>query len=118
MGGAPIVVDDEIHEFNPKVFKKEDVVFDENCVFLISCQRDQSVHFDFADWLFDKGFFEQTYILHGDDLRAQDALLKCCEDSSIKTVLDVGCGIGHHARIFMEYGKDVTGIEGGMDVEY
>ncbi len=57
---------------------------------------------------------ESIYIVRGAPLRGQDALLKCCKDSRIKTVLDVGCGVGDHAKIFMHYGKIVTGIEAGF----
>ncbi|MBR3624480.1 MAG: class I SAM-dependent methyltransferase [Selenomonadaceae bacterium] len=56
---------------------------------------------------------EDIYILRGRPLRAQDALLKCCEDSSINTVLDVGYGFGLQSNIFKAYGKDVTGIDFG-----
>ena len=56
---------------------------------------------------------EQMYVLKGDPLRSQDALLRCCTDSSIKTVLDVGGGVGSHANIFAEYGKKVTLLEAG-----
>ena len=82
-----------------------------NYCFFISTEYDGIVNEDFRNYLWENGQKENVYVIKGDPLWAQDALLKCCEDSEIYTVLDIGCGRGNHSRIFAEYGKEVTGID-------
>ena len=37
--------------------------------------------------------------------------LKIFEENDIKSVLDVGCGTGHHAQLFSKYVKNVTAVD-------
>lgn len=115
MGGGiqnVIIVDDEISKFNKKVMSIDDlnnIELDDSYVVLYI-----SPYLTFADLLEKRGIpYENIYNIKGDSLTAQDALIKCCDDKSIDTVLDVGCGRGNHSRIFGEYGKKVTGIDVG-----
>lgn len=107
-----LIVDDEVSKFNKKVLSTDalnSIELDASYVALYS-----SPYLTFEDLLAERGVpCENIYNIKGDNLTAQDALIKCCEDKSIKTVLDVGCGRGNHSRIFGEYGKEVTGIDIG-----
>ena len=113
MGGYiqnAIIVDDEVSRFNKEVLDIKTLngmTLDASYVALYI-----SHYKDFADLLEERGVpFENIYNVKGDNLIAQDALIKCCEDKSTHTVLDVGCGRGNHSRIFGEYGKKVTGTD-------
>lgn len=100
-------------QYNNKVLSLKTLdtfALDDSYVALIISKVD-----DFAELLRGKGIpYENIFNVKGDLLTAQDALIKCGEDKSIQTVLDVGCGKGNHAGIFLGYGKRVTGIDAGF----
>ncbi len=104
------IIDDEISKYNNKVLEQralENFQLDKSYVALLLFNDTV-----FSEKLEDKGIpCENIYIIKGDPLRAQDALIKCGSDNSIRTVLDVGCGKGDHSNIFLEFGKQVTGID-------
>lgn len=108
-----IIVDDEVSQYNSEVLSSDalgNLQLDDSFVGLLISDYDT-----FAELLNKKGVpYENIFIMKGDPLTSQDALIKCGEDKSIKTVLDVGCGKGNHAGIFLEYGKTVTGIDVGF----
>lgn len=115
MGGGveTIIIDNEVSQYNPEVLSLDALngfYLDDSYIGLIISNDDTLV-----ELLNNKGVpYENIFVIKGNPLRAQDALIKCCENKSIKTVLDVGCGKGDHAGIFLEYGKTVTGIEAGF----
>ena len=49
---------------------------------------------------------------------ADEALFKLLSEYDFKTVLDVGCGEGLHARVFVEHGKDVLGVDYGESIYF
>jgi SAM-dependent methyltransferase len=44
---------------------------------------------------------------------ADEAIYKMLQDYSFQSVLDIGCGDGHHSSIFKANGKDVTSLDYG-----
>jgi SAM-dependent methyltransferase len=46
-----------------------------------------------------------------DQLKSREALEKLISAYDFRTVLDVGCGPGHHAALLRQAGKEVTGID-------
>ena len=107
------IVDDEVSRYNKSVLSIQDmetVCVNDTYVALLITNEDT-----FSDYLHRRGMpYENIYVIKGDLLTAQDALIKCGEDTSICTVLDVGCGKGSHSGVFLEYGKRVTGIDAGF----
>ncbi|MCI8462030.1 MAG: class I SAM-dependent methyltransferase [Lachnospiraceae bacterium] len=108
-----LIFDDEVAQYNKAVLSKaciENIQLDDSCIALIISNDNLS-----EEYLNQKGLpYKNIYVMRGDPLTAQDALAKCAEDSSIDTVLDVGCGKGNHSGVFLEYGKKVTGIDAGF----
>ncbi len=43
--------------------------------------------------------------------KEKDFFLKLFKEGSVKSVLDVGCGTGHHAQLFSEYADKVIAID-------
>lgn len=108
-----IIIDDEVSQYNNDILSTKALdtyCLDDSYVGLIISDTD-----NFVELLKEKGMpYENIFIIKGDPLTAQDALIKCGEDKLINTVLDVGCGNGNHSGIFLEYGKRVTGIDAGF----
>lgn len=103
-------IDDKFASFNTEYLKKEDSVTHRDSFFLIFAANTDG--WNFWQFLSDNEIsMENVFILSGNELLSQDALIKCCENKNIRTVLDVGCGRGDHANIFLYYGKETTGID-------
>lgn len=108
-----IIVDDEVNKYNEEILNIQQlnaIRLDYRYIALVISYNNFIVR-----TLTNGGVpYENIYVVKGNELRAQDALIKCGEDAAITTVLDVGCGIGNHSGIFLEYGKTVTGIDIGV----
>lgn len=49
---------------------------------------------------------------------ANAALQKLLDDFAFTTVLDIGCGAGNHAELFIEHGKAVTALDYGKSIYF
>lgn len=110
-GEEVLVLDDEVAAFNKNVYCCETLENKKEYLYLAQYVESS----DIVNRLYEYGVSEDNILyIKGDLLMAQDALEKCCQMSSIKTVLDIGCGKGNHSNIFAEFGKCVTGIDAGF----
>jgi ubiquinone/menaquinone biosynthesis C-methylase UbiE len=51
--------------------------------------------------------------------KERDFFIRIIKGRNIKSVLDIGCGTGHHAQMFSEYVKDVTAVDPSEEmIEY
>jgi SAM-dependent methyltransferase len=110
-GSDATIIDDEVAKFNSRVISFDKL---DNCneyVYLLLGARGMALIGELHN---QSVCDESIFVLRGDPLRAQDAIIKCMELPNVKDVLDVGCGKGNHSKIFVRYGKNVTGIESGF----
>lgn len=111
------IIDDDVAAYNHTVKTMADIPClekeHEDLVYIMAAESETDIHNVLLQLWEHNVVDEKMFILKGQPLRAQDALLKCCEDTSIRTVLDVGYGYGLQSNIFLAYGKEVTGIDFG-----
>lgn len=111
------IVDNELWQYNPNVRPMEylrEIAKGDNYAILTGNERVDLLLKEFNSMGIDE---RKCYLLKGEPLTAQDALLKVAHDDTIDTVLDVGCGKGNHAKILNAFGKNVTGIDSGFTCE-
>ncbi len=107
------IVDDKMWKYNSNIHPIEylqEIVGQSDYVILVGDIRVDILLEKFREVGVDE---EKCYLLKGEPLTSQDALLKVANDDEINTVLDVGCGKGSHSKILKAFGKSVTGIESG-----
>ena len=47
--------------------------------------------------------------------KEKDFFSKIFEENNVKSVLDIGCGTGHHAQLFSKYVKKVTAVDSSKE---
>ena len=51
--------------------------------------------------------------------KERDFFIKLIKDRNVKSVLDIGCGTGHHAQLLSEFVRDVTAVDPSEEmIEY